>query len=59
MPPAPPRPAAQVQAAATWAQSNLSVYQQQEAGLRAAVAAKKGEVDAYRRQALATAAEAP
>ena len=57
-PPPGPRPA-QVQAAATWAQSNLSVYQQQEAGLRAAVAAKRGEVDAYRRHALATAAAAP
>ena len=45
----------QVQAAASWAQPNLAAYQQQEAALGAQVDAKKGELQAFRRQALAAA----
>ncbi|KAL4433443.1 hypothetical protein ABPG77_010296 [Micractinium sp. CCAP 211/92] len=45
----------QVAAAASWAQSNLSAYQQQDAALKAQAAAKKGELDAFRRAALEAA----
>ncbi|KAL4451686.1 hypothetical protein ABPG75_007348 [Micractinium tetrahymenae] len=45
----------QVAAAAGWAQSNVAVYRQQDAALRAQAAAKKGELDAFRRAALQAA----
>ena len=45
----------QVSAAAGWAQSNLAVYQQQDAALKAQAAAKKGELEAFRKAALQAA----
>lgn len=45
----------QVCAAAGWAQSNLAVYRQQDAALKEQAAAKKGELDAFRRAALEAA----
>ena len=45
----------QVKAASGWAQSNLAVYEKQEAALKAQAAAKKGELEAFREVALQAA----
>lgn len=53
-----PAPCLQVQASLAWAQQNLGAHQQRDAALQAQVAGKRAEVEAYRTQALATAAAA-
>jgi hypothetical protein len=52
------KPCLQVQASLSWATQNLTAHQQREAALRAQAAAKRAEVEAFQRQALAAAAGA-
>ena len=47
--------AGQVQQCFAWAQANTAVYQQHDAALKAQVAARRGELESFRRAALQAA----